>query len=133
MNRASYRQVACEIWHYVALTVAASGMGRLYVGGSSFTTGDTAASTGLQQQPHMAFNTSSRPDDGVYTETTTELDGTETVTVTGYPGYFRLGGGFYGSVDEVRVWSKDLSPAEVDADKFTRRVTIGKGRKVLQT
>jgi hypothetical protein len=106
-------------------------MGHLYVGGSSLTTGDDiTTSTGLHLQPHVAFNTSSRPDDGVHIETTAELDGTETVTVTGYPGYFRVGGGFYGSVDEVRVWSKDLSPAEVNADKFTRQVTSGKGRKV---
>jgi hypothetical protein len=140
----SLGQVACGIWHYVALTVAVGGSGNLYVDGS-LTGYDIATSIDLHKQPHVSFQTSSRPDDEVYTITTVQPNVLDTctrtnglppctlandLTVVGYPGYFRVGGGFYGFIDEVRVWNKALSPAEVDADKFTRQVFTGEGHSL---
>jgi len=138
-------EVACGIWHYVALTVAVGGSGNLYVDGS-LTGYDIATSIDLHKQPHVSFQTSSRPDDEVYTITTVQPNALDTctltnglppctiannLTVTGYPGYFRVGGGFYGFIDEVRVWNKALSAAEVDVDKFTRQVFTGENNLVL--
>jgi len=113
------------VWHYVALTVDADGVGTLYVDGA---VAQFDQPTQLDESLYAVanFSTRSRPDNTVYYD---PADVTRSTPL--YHGKMKLGEGYSGRLDEVRVWGKSLTAAEVDADMFTRAVTVGEDGVVL--
>lgn len=113
-------------WHYVAVTIGDDGQGALYVDGS-LPQYDLPSSIDAKLYDVQHFSTTSRPDTGTYFHADDS-----TLSTRLYYGNFRIGGdGFHGVIDEVRVWDRQLSPSDVDADMFTRVAVMGEQGVVL--
>lgn len=100
-------QYACDVWHYVAVTIAGS-TGTLYVDGVA--PGHTLPSSrDMYTFSVNTFNTTTRPDNNV------DNMGAGVFKMGHYPGE-----GFVGSLDEVRVYNYAMSSSEVFEDMVTR-------------
>lgn len=106
---ASPAQYACDVWHFVAVTIAGTS-GTMYVDGVA--AGHTLPSSrDLYTYSVTTFNTTTRPDNSVDNSA---------------KGYFRMGQstvsgeGFFGSLDEVRVYNYAMTESEVFNDMVTR-------------
>jgi hypothetical protein len=110
---------AVETWHCVTVTVTASGEGRLYVDGglASF---DSAESIDETITRSVTFKTMARLDNEVWYNANDDA-----MASPNYYGTMTLGGNFRGYIDEVRVWDKALTPAEVDTNMYTRTPLLG--------
>lgn len=109
---ASPAQYACDVWHYVAVTIAGS-TGTLYVDGIA--PGHTLpTSRDLYTYSVSTFNTTTRPDNSV------DNAAMGVFKMGHYPGE-----GFVGSLDEVRVYNYAMSSSQVFADMVTRTRLVG--------
>eukprot|EP00241_Pyramimonas_parkeae_P000986 CAMPEP_0114244542 /NCGR_PEP_ID=MMETSP0058-20121206/11395_1 /TAXON_ID=36894 /ORGANISM="Pyramimonas parkeae, CCMP726" /LENGTH=565 /DNA_ID=CAMNT_0001357489 /DNA_START=146 /DNA_END=1840 /DNA_ORIENTATION=- len=104
---ASPAQYACDVWHFVAVTISGTA-GNLYVDGIS--PGKTIPSSrDLHTFSISSFNTTLRPDNS--------MDNANA-------GVFKMGHypeeGFVGSLDEVRVHNYALSPSKIYSEMITR-------------
>ncbi|KAK3237965.1 hypothetical protein CYMTET_51988, partial [Cymbomonas tetramitiformis] len=101
----------CDIWHYVAVTVDGNSDAVLYVDGAlqGF---DLDQYLDPQKADQIHFKTYSRPDGGLDNDNM---------------GTFRIGEGYHGYIDEIRVWDYALNVSQVDQDMFTRSLTMEDG------
>ena len=105
-------------WHCVTVTVTADGEGKLYVDGglASFDSAESIDETITQS---VTFHTKARLDNEVW-----YAAGDSAMASPNYYGTMTLGGNFRGTLDEVRVWNKALTAAEVDTNIYTRAPTM---------
>lgn len=118
---ASPAQYACDVWHYVAVTIAGTS-GTMYVDGIA--AGHTIPSSrDLYTFSVTTFNTTTRPDNSVDNSSS---------------GFFKMGQssvpgeGFVGSLDEVRVYNYAMTESEIFTDMLTRtRLADNEGTTIL--
>lgn len=105
-------QYACDMFHYVAVTMQESGVSHLIVDGIE-EEAPLPGSRDVRTFSVTSFTSKSRPD-------------SMSMNATGhfFVGYLP-GEGWHGMIDEVRVWNKALTLAEVKSDMHLRVVTAG--------
>lgn len=105
----SSARFCCGSWHFVSFSIGEDNKGTLYVDGVGEETLAVANSLEKLATEAVAFQTASRPDNG--------LDADD-------QGYFRVGENFEGYLDEIHVYDRGLSAPEV-AQLATNRMPVG--------